>query len=245
MGSAFALCFLLLFIFIRFLKAVLTAWCLFCWRPLQISAIRVSFMRLRGLRNVTIRNEGIGSLFLTLFHVHPPQRTGIVCLVGLRGDGWSGWSEQPSRVQMNDSISLRFLSSAICKPFYLAQAHTPALFHSETPLSLSSECVLLHAIPLLPFPLYIIQSGGPLLYPLSPAFLSKVSRSVFLLSPAVLHSCFGCEGGGQGRGREEEEGGTWALQRGGRGREGKGEGGPLSLWECLLPGVLRGEPQHD
>lgn len=85
---------------------------------------------------------------------------------------------------------------------------------------------------------------GPLLYPLSPAFLSKVCRSVFLLSPAVLHSCFSCEGGGQGRGREEEEGGTWALQREGEG-EGKGEGGPLSLWECLLPGVLRGEPQHD
>ena len=68
---------------------------------------------------------------------------------------------------------------------------------------------------------------GPLLYPLSPAFPFKVSLSlpVFLLSPAVLHSCSSSEGGGQGWGREEEGGGTWALQR--EGEMERGKGGPF------------------
>lgn len=80
------------------------------------------------------------------------------------------------------------------------------------------------------------STNSPLL-----SFLKSLSFSVFLLSPAVLHSCSTSEGGGQGRKREEEGGGT-SFRGGVRRREGKGEGGPLSLWECLLPAVLRRTP---
>lgn len=60
-----------------------------------------------------------------------------------------------------DSISLLFLSSAISQPFCLGQAHTPPLFHSETALSLSLECFLLHALPLLSLPSLYHPIWGP------------------------------------------------------------------------------------
>lgn len=111
--------------------------------------------------------------------------------------------------------------------------------------SCSLECFLLHTLPLLSLSSSLSRyhpvwgpssTNSPLL-----SFLKSLSFSVFLLSPAVLHSCSTSEGGGQGRKREEEGGGT-SFRGGVRRREGKGEGGPLSLWECLLPAVLRRTP---
>lgn len=62
------------------------------------------------------------------------------------------------------------------------------------------------------------------------------SLSVFLLSPAVLHSCFSGEGGWtRKREGKKEEGGTWAPEKGGWGKRGKE--GPFLYenafcWEC-------------
>lgn len=134
---------------------------------------------------------------------------------------------------MNDSISLHFLASAISPLFCLAEAHIPALSHSDTPLSLSLECFF----PPCSFTSIsspsIIQSG-PLLYPLFLLCFLK-SLTVFLLSPAVLHSCFSREGGGQGRGREKRGRGNLSFREGGWGKRGKE--GPFLYenafcWEC-------------
>lgn len=71
-----------------------------------------------------------------------------------------------------------------------------------------------------PLSLSLSSSLGPLLYPLSLLCFLK-SLSVFLLSPAVLHSCFGREGGGQGRGREKRGRGNLSFREGGWGKGGR------------------------
>lgn len=89
-----------------------------------------------------------------------------------------------------------------------------------------------HALPIWSLPFFMPPPPPPPTLLL--CFLK--SLSVFLLSPAVLHSCFSGEGGGQGRGRgKKEEGGTWAPEKGGWGKRGKE--GPFLYenafcWDC-------------
>lgn len=126
---------------------------------------------------------------------------------------------------MNNSISFHFLTSAISPLVCLAEAHIPALFHSDTPPSLSLEF-----FPP-PWSSTSISSHSvcPPPLPTLPALLSKVSHclSTLLLCciPVSVKKGVDKEEGGK-----KEEGGTWALER-----EGEGKGGRRAPFFMRMP----------
>lgn len=101
------------------------------------------------------------------------------------------------KLQQTTANFIAFLTSAVC--LVLA----PALFKSQ--LSLSFLGVLFFSMIFHDhFSLSLSSSLGPLVYPLFLLYFLKF-LSVFPLSPAVLHSCFSGDGGGQGRRKREEK----------------------------------------
>lgn len=177
--------------FYTILKGNVTAWSLFCWCSVQISVIRVTFMKLWGWRKLTSALEielwvlFFRSFFPSLFHALPLTYRGYVCV-------WQGWGVT---VGVSEVSSLAVCEWTTVFPFFPSLLLSPHPFVWARPILLHFSTLKLHSL----FPWSVFSSTlsnfylslspsfslGPLLYPLSPAFLSKVSLSVFLLSCCV------------------------------------------------------------
>lgn len=102
-------------------------------------------------------------------------------------------------VEVSNRSSLDFLASATSAAIHWAQAHTPALFHSDTSLSLFLWSVF--------FLLSLSSSLGPLLHPLPLlCFLKSLSFYSLLLCciPASVEKGVDKEEGGKKRKGELE-----------------------------------------
>lgn len=171
------LCFRLLFLFNQILKANKPT--LSCFADI-LSRIKL-FPDIFGPGVCEDKNGSTGSLFLD----PPPHHSWFV---HLRGDSCRELSKQLrfslifSLQQSVWSRPLHF-SNLTFKSVFPLSAFFSMIFHDHFSLSLSSGL-------------------GPLVYPLFLLCFLKF-LSVFPLSPAVLHSCFSRDGGGQGRRKRE------------------------------------------
>lgn len=176
-------------------------------------------MRLWGLRNVaSVRDVAMFFPFSSFFH-------SVLCFPSFAYS--SSWCVCGRGRLTSGCVTEQLHFPSLSIPLYLCH-YSCSFFSHLKPLSLSSVCFLLHVLSLLSLPISLLSTLGPLLShsPLL-SFLKSLSLSLSFYS--LLLCCIPVPVvKGWTRKREGRRGrGNLSFREGGK--DGKGEGGPLSL----------------